>query len=166
MNVSAYPATIAGFDAFLKDSGVSRISAAELTEPNHPEIAARYGFSNFLPPQNWWPRGAALAMLTQAIDGITAAAVHVRNWWRPTAYNNDKFVGGAKNGDHPTANAVDLDYASVTDRMKAERYLRGLCNRFPWMRISLGLGAATTHVGIDSPRGHREWHYAGWTPAS
>jgi len=34
------------------------------------------------------------------------------------------------------------------------------------MRLSLGLGTQTTHVGIDSPRGHREWHYAGWRPAA
>lgn len=165
VRAGAYPATIAGFGAFLKDSGVKRVTAAEMTEPNHPEIAAKYGFRDFLPPQSWWSRGAALALVTQAIDNITSATVRVRNWWRPTAYNADKGVGGAKNGDHPTANAVDLDYQSVGDRMKAERFLRGLNSRFPWMRLSLGLGAETTHVGIDSPRGHREWHYAGWTPA-
>ena len=36
----------------------------------------------------------------------------------------------------------------------------------PWMQLSLGLGAQTTHIGLDSPRGHREWHYAGWRPAA
>jgi hypothetical protein len=60
---------------------------------------------------------------------------------------------------------MDLDYQSVSDRMRAERFLRGLNSRFPWMHLSLGLGAETTHVGLGSPRGHREWHYAGWTPA-
>ena len=166
VNVGAYPATIAGFEAYLKASGVRRLSATELTTPNHPGVAARHGFQNFLPPQSWWQRGVALALITQAIEGVTAAAVHVRNWWRPQAYNSDKAVGGAKNGDHPTANAMDLDYESVSDRMKAEQFLRGMESRFPWMRLSLGLGAETTHVGIGSPRGHREWHYAGWVPAT
>jgi hypothetical protein len=166
VDAGAYPATVAGFEAYLTDSGVHRVTAAELTQPNHPEVAEKYGFRDFLPPQGWWSRGVALALVIQAIDDLTLATVHVRNWWRPTAYNQDRAIGGAKNGDHPTANAVDLDYQSVTDRMKAERFLRGLCGRFPWMRISLGLGAETTHVGINSPRGHREWHYPGWTPAT
>jgi hypothetical protein len=144
---------------------VRQVSAAELTTPHHPEIAAKYGFSQFLPPQDWWSRGAALALIVEAIQSITSASVQVRNWWRPQPYNSDRAVGGARNGDHPTANAVDLDYHNVADRMRAERFLRGLSRRFPWLRMSLGLGAETTHVGIGSPRGQREWHYPGWTPA-
>ena len=165
VNPRAYPATVAGFQEYLKDSGVRSVSAAQMTTPNHPGVAAKYGFHDFLPPQNWWSRGAALALVIQAIEGKTSAAVDVRNWWRPAPYNNDRAIGGARNGDHPTANAVDLDYQTVADRMRAERFLRGLNNRFPWMHLSLGLGAETTHVGIGSPRGHREWHYAGWSPA-
>lgn len=165
VNPGVYPATVAGFEAYLKDSGVTHVSGVEMTQPNHPAVAARHGFQDFLPPRDWWSRGAALALVIESIDRITVAGARVRNWWRPAAYNNDRAVGGAKNGDHPTANAVDLDYESVIDRMRAELFLRGLCARFPWMRISLGLGAETTHVGIDSPHGHREWHYAGWTPA-
>jgi hypothetical protein len=38
--------------------------------------------------------------------------------------------------------------------------------RFPWMQLSFGLGAQTTHIGLASPKGHREWHYAGWRPAA
>ncbi len=166
VSANEYPATIAGFEAYLKDSGVHKVTAAELTQPNHPEVAVKYGFRDFLPQQDWWPRGAALALVIEAIDHFTSSMVHVRNWWRPRPYNDDRAIGGAKNGDHPTANAVDLDYQSVSDRMRAERFLRGLSDRFPWMRISLGLGAETTHVGIDSPRGRREWHYAGWSPAT
>jgi hypothetical protein len=161
-----YPENVNGFQAFLKASAVNGISAADLTRPNHPEVATRLGFPTFLPPRSWWPRGAALALLTQSIETRIGAAVHVRNWWRPPAYNTDPAVGGAKNGDHPTANAVDLDYPSVAARMSAELYLRSLEKTAPWMQLSLGLGAQTTHIGLDSPRGHREWHYAGWRPAA
>ncbi len=57
----------------------------------------------------------------------------IRNWWRPAAYNADPTVGGAKNGDHPTANAVDLDYASPASRAKAERFLRSIEAKDPWL---------------------------------
>jgi hypothetical protein len=162
---SRFPETVAGFQAFLSATGVKSVTAAELTRPNHPGIAARLGFVHFLPPQSWWPRGASLALLVQNIEAKARAEVRVRNWWRPAAYNSDPGVGGAKNGDHPTANAFDIDYNSITDRIQAETYLRALDRRCPWMGLSMGLGAQTTHVGIGSPRGHREWHYAGWTRA-
>lgn len=160
----AFPETVAGFESYLLASGVRDISAAELTRPNHLEVAARLGFSAFLPPKAWWPRGAALALLTQSMETAIHAAAHVRNWWRPAAYNLDPAVAGARNGDHPTANAFDLDFASTIDRMKAELYLRALDKQFPWMHLSLGLGALSTHIGLGSPRGHREWHYAGYRP--
>lgn len=164
-NPMIYPETVAGFADFLAASGVKTVTAADLTRPNHPAIAARLGFQNFLPPRAWWPRGAALALLTQSLSKVTNAAVRVRNWWRPDAYNRDSGVGGAKDGDHPTANAVDLDYSSTGARAKAELFLRALAQRCPWMQLSLGLGPQSTHIGIGSPRGHREWHYAGWVPA-
>ena len=161
----AYPQTADGFQAYLKATGVNAIPARELIAPNHPEVAARLGFQNFLPPREWWSRGAALALLAQNIQVHTRAELKVRNWWRPAAYNADPIVGGAKNGDHPTASAFDLDYRTTSERMRAELYLRQLDRRCPWLHLSLGLGPTTTHVGIGSPRGHREWHYAGWRPA-
>ena len=161
-----YPTTLAGFQDYLTASGVSDVTADELTLPNHPGIAARIGFERFLPPKRWWPRGAALALLTERLRAIAREPVCLRNWWRPPAYNSNPAVGGAKYGDHPTANAVDLDYSSVADRMRAERWLRSLDRSASWLQLSLGLGAETTHVGIGSPRGHREWHYAGWRPAA
>ena len=166
VDAAAYPATVAGFQQYLLATGVKALSAVELTTPNHAAVAARLGFQSFLPPQNWWPRGAALALLTQSMETATNAAARVRNWWRPAAYNADPAVAGAKNGDHPTANAVDLDYSSSTDRMKAESFFRSMEKRFPWMQLSFGFGAQTTHIGLASPRGHREWHYAGWRPSA
>ncbi len=160
----AFPETVAGFQQYLSASGVRAVSAVELTRPHHPDVASRLGFDAFLPPRNWWPRGAALALLTQGIRERARGPVAVRNWWRPARYNADPAVGGAKNGDHPTANALDLDYATVGSRMQAELYLRQLERKNPWMELSFGFGALSTHVGLASPRGHREWHYAGWQP--
>ena len=164
VNAWSYPDTAAGFQSYLSDTGISAVSAAEMTRPNHPGIAARLGFRDFLPPQKWWSRGAALALLTQAVDKRIGDVAHLRNWWRPAAYNADPVVAGAKNGDHPTACAIDLDYRLVSQRMRAESFLRELDKRYAWMQLSLGLGALTTHIGMGSPRGHREWHYAGWRP--
>jgi hypothetical protein len=155
-----------GFQDYLAASGVHAVSAAEMTRPNHPAIAERLGFHTFLPPQTWWRRGAALALLIQQLRAASGDTLYVRNWWRPAAYNADPAVGGARNGDHPTANAVDLDYASRAGRIRAERWLRSLDRTARWMQLSLGLGDRTTHVGIGSPKGRREWHYAGWRPAT
>lgn len=166
VNPLLFPNTVTGFQDYLFKTGISALSAADLTRPNHPDVAARLGFREFLPPQNWWARGAALALLTQSINTHIGDVVHVRNWWRPAAYNADPAVGGAKDGDHPTANAVDLDYRLASQRIRAEAFLRDLAKRCPWMQLSLGLGPQTTHIGIGSPRGHREWHYAGWRPAT
>src|SRR5205823_1778855 len=52
-----FPQTLTGFQAFLTASAVKVVTAAELTQPNHPEVAAKLGFPNFLPQRNWWPRG-------------------------------------------------------------------------------------------------------------
>src|ERR1700682_4170237 len=69
VNPMNFPETVAGFQAFLTASAVKAITAAELTHPNHPEVAARLGFPAFLPQRNWWARGAALALLAQNIAG-------------------------------------------------------------------------------------------------
>lgn len=161
-----FPRTVDGFDQYLKASGVRTVTASELTTPNHPAVAARYGYSAFLPAKEWWPRGAALALLAERLANAAGSPVHIRNWWRPAEYNSDPAVKGAPNGDHPTASALDIDYATQSGRMRAERLLRELKRTAPWMNLSLGLGPLTTHVGLASPKGSREWHYAGWQPSS
>lgn len=165
VSVARYPHTVDGLTSYLKAIGVRTLDARALTEPNHPDVARRLGYSSFLPKKEWWPRGAALALLTEKLQTAASEPVRVRNWWRPPAYNADPLVGGASNGDHPTANAVDLDYQTDAGRKRAERLLRSLDRRMPELRLSMGLGGRTTHVGIGSPRGRREWHYSGWVPA-
>jgi hypothetical protein len=166
VDVRRFPNTLDGFQDYLAASGIRSVTAAELTQPNHPGVAVRLGFHDFLPPQSWWQRGAALGLLIQQLRTVVHEPLYVRNWWRPAAYNADPAVGGARNGDHPTANAVDLDYASRAGRMRAERWLRALDRNARWLQLSLGLGDRTTHVGIGSAKGRREWHYAGWRPAT
>ncbi|MBZ5624329.1 MAG: hypothetical protein LAQ69_37370 [Acidobacteriia bacterium] len=141
MNPRPTRKTTAGFQSYLTDSGVKTVSARQLIFPNHPDVAARLGFHDFLPLRSWWPRGAALALLTQRIEAQTSSPVGVRNWWRLTAYNSDPAVGGAKAGDHPTASSVDLDYRTISERMGAELFLRALEKRCPWLQLSFGLGA-------------------------
>jgi hypothetical protein len=51
VNPMAYSDTTAGFQSYLTDSGVKIVSARELILPNHPDVAARLGFHDFLPPQ-------------------------------------------------------------------------------------------------------------------
>lgn len=152
----------AGFEGFLFCSGVRHFTAAEVVRPKPARLAlARsLGYELLLPPREWWPRGAALLLLADELRQLVAEPVTCRNWWRPEPYNS--AVGGAPAGDHLTAHAVDLDYRSVASRRKAEARLRELDRTHPWLRLSLGLGAKTTHVGIDSPKGRREWHYGGW----
>ena len=157
-----FPNNVQGFQNYLASSGVRAFDAGELTRPNHPVIAAKLGFSSFLPPQAWWPRGAALALLAQKIENLVGEPVEVRNWWRPQAYNRHPKVGGAERGDHLEGFALDLDYGTSEARRRAERWLRSLVATDGWLQLSLGLGDRTTHIGILSPRGHREWHYASY----
>jgi hypothetical protein len=163
VNPAAYPANIDGFNAYLVASGVHDFTGSDFTRPNHPDIARKLGYTNFVPPQQWWDRGAALALLAQGVQRAVGAPINIRNWWRPDDYNRQPGVDGARASDHITANALDLDYASAAQREKAEIFLRSLQAAAPWLNMSLGLGAATTHVGLLSPRGHREWYYTGYT---
>ncbi len=157
-----FPNDLQGFELYLASSGVRAYNAADLTYPNRPEVAAEFGFTWFLPPQAWWPRGVALALLAQEIEDRVGETVKIRNWWRPPAYNRDPRVGGAPRGDHIAAFGMDLDYLSSQGRRRAEQWLRSLAARHGWLQVSLGLGDRTTHIGILSPRGSREWHYASY----
>ncbi|MCU1274545.1 MAG: hypothetical protein JWO48_1976 [Bryobacterales bacterium] len=148
-----------GFERYLAASGVRAFNARELTHPNHPEVAAKFGFTSFLPPQSWWPRGVALALLAQNLEHRVGEPVSIRNWWRPPAYNRDPKIGGAERGDHLGAFSIDLDYLSSRTRRRAEQWLHSLARSQQWLQLSLGLGDRSTHIGILSPRGHREWHY-------
>lgn len=159
-----YPHTQDGFQRYLTDSGVKAFSAVELTRPHHPDVARQFGYTNFLPSQAWWPRGAALALLAEKLRAEAGTPVTVRNWWRPAEYNRHPRVGGARSSDHLTAHSLDLDYPTAAAQRRAEKYLLALDEKEPWLALSLGLGARTTHIGLQSPAGHRTWFYGGHRP--
>jgi hypothetical protein len=154
-----YRATTAGLQQYLRDSGVRRFTAERLTRPNHADIARKYGFENFVPTQQWWPRGAALALLAEALEKAIEEPITIRNWWRPDRYNRDPRVRGAARSDHVTAHAIDIDYRSEKAAHRAQQWLEQLARTNAWLRLSLGFGPTTTHVGIDSPLGSRRWRY-------
>ncbi len=156
-NPTDYPHTVAGFQEYLTASGVRHFTAQEMTRPHNAEAARQAGYSELLPDYDYWPRGAALALIADQIRDLLGEAVVMRNWWRPEAYN--RRVGGAEHSDHLTASAVDLDYRSSQSRQRAEEWLWTQYHSLDWLQMSLGLGARTTHVGILSPRGHRHWYY-------
>lgn len=162
VNPFNYPKSLNGFQNYLDDTGVIFFSAKEMTTPKNKSIASKYGYKVFLPKQEWWPRGAALAKLADFCRTHAASPVRMRNWWRPKGYN--EAVGGKSQGDHPTAHGIDLDYKTIYARRGAESFLKFYQSHYPWLEMSLGLGYRTTHIGIMSPRGRRTWKYKSYKP--
>ena len=153
----SFPFSQSGFQSYLDATGVKYFSSKEMTMPHRVAKANKAGFSILLPPYKWWPRGAALAKLADILRNLVNRPVRMRNWWRPTEYN--QLVGGAKNSDHIPAKGIDLDYQNRGDRRKAEKFLMNFRKQNPWIQMSLGLGARTTHIGLLTKRGERTWTY-------
>ena len=154
-----YGGTAAGLQQYLRDSGVRRFTAEQLTRPHQPDVARKYGYASFVPKKEWWARGAALALLAEDLEKAIGERVTIRNWWRPQAYNRDPRVKGAARSDHVSAHAVDIDYRSKESARRAQKWLEELARTRGFLRLSLGFGPITTHVGIDSPLGSRRWTY-------
>jgi hypothetical protein len=161
VNPSLYPNTIAGFDKFLKDTGVRFTDAEEFTRPRNRSIARQVGYTSFLPPKEWWERSAALAMMFTRLREYVGSPVYIYNAWRPEEYNSHRDIGGAAASDHITNNAIDCDFHTPENRRKAEAWLRNLYEN-PLLDMSLGLGQTKIHIGILSPRGNRHWYYSSY----
>lgn len=171
-----YSDDLAGFQLYLDDVGVQYFSANEITSPNNPSAAHQCGYDILLPEQAGWERIGALALLSDQLRALVDEPVFMRNWWRPPCYNN--LVGGAAGGDHPDADAVDLDFSSATSRAAAQAFL---CENYwsqdivapeeiapgtdldPRLNLSVGMGGATLHVGLLSANGRRFWFYGSYT---
>ena len=179
VNPFDYPETRAGFDNYLDAVGVTFFSAAEFVVPNNVAVATSCGFSELLPPRTQWRKAGALGLLADEMRTAVGESVTLRNWWRPACYNVG--VGGAAGGDHPDADALDLDFASSRSRADAQRYL---CNNY-WapdflnaneitpgsglsrkLNLSVGLGGVSIHVGVLSANGRRNWFYSSYTNQS
>jgi hypothetical protein len=133
-------------------------SVDEITRPHHAELAASLGFGDrLMAPRAWWPRYAALLAISQELRDELGSPVKVRNAFRPETYNDS--VGGAPLSDHRDALAFDLDFRSPKVRLRAEEVLRALRASDPWLRLSLGLGNKSIHVGILTNKGERTWKY-------
>lgn len=172
----AYPDDLAGFQMYLDGVGVQHTTAAEVAEPYNQTAATNCGYSILLPPRDQWEKAAALGLFTDVLTELTGEPIFMRNWWRPPCYN--EAVGGAPTGDHPDADAVDLDFLSSTSRAIAQQWL---CTSYwnedivgpeeiapganldPRLNMSVGLGGVTIHLGVLSAGGRRHWYYDSYT---
>jgi hypothetical protein len=163
---------IDGLQLYLDEVGVQHVTAPDLVEPYNEDAAAMCGFDLLLPPQSEWEKAAALSLFTDVLTELVGEPIFMRNWWRPDCYN--EAVGGAPGGDHPDADAVDLDFSSPTTRAIAQQFL---CETYwnadivtpdqilpgsdldPRLAMSVGLGGVTIHLGVLSAGGRRFWYY-------
>ncbi len=161
-----------GFQLYLDAVGIQHVTAADLAEPYNEAAAEMCGLDLLLPEQERWENGAALALFTDALTELVGEPIFLRNWWRPPCYND--AVGGEPAGDHPDADAIDLDFSSPTTRAIAQGFL---CETYweldivpperiapgsdldPRLNMSVGLGGITIHLGVLSAGGRRFWYY-------
>ena len=176
VNAFDYGPDLDSFQLYLDAVGVQHFTAAEIAEPHNQAAATECGYTILLPERDQWEKAAALAMFTDELRELVGEPIYMRNWWRPPCYN--AAVGGAAGGDHPDADAVDLDFSSATSRAMAQEFL---CNTYwnapiitpdqiapgadidPMLNMSVGLGGLTIHLGVLSNGGRRNWFYGSYT---
>lgn len=175
----SFPETQDGLQQYLDAVGVRYFAAWEYAVPNNPQVAAECGYSLLLPGREWWRKAGALGLFADQLRALVNEPVRLRNWWRPPCYNVG--VGGAPGGDHPDADALDLDFRSARSRADAQRWL---CDQYwrrdivapediapgsdlnPRLNLSVGLGGVTIHLGVLSRNGRRYWKYGSYTNES
>ncbi len=176
VNAFDYGPDLDSFQLYLDAVGVQYTSAAEIVEPYDPAAATGCGLTILLPEREQWEKIGALALFTDELRELVGEPIFMRNWWRPPCYN--AAVGGAANGDHPDADAVDLDFLSNASRAMAQKFL---CETYwsqdivapdqiapgadldPRLNMSVGLGGVSIHLGVLSAGGRRYWTYSSYT---
>jgi hypothetical protein len=171
-----YGPDLDSFQQYLDDVGVQHTSAEEIVTPYNQAAATGCGYTILLPERDQWEKIGALGLFTDVLTELVGEPIFMRNWWRPPCYN--EAVGGAAGGDHPDADAVDLDFASETSRAMAQKFLCDMywkqdivgpeeiapgSNLDPRLNMSVGLGGVTIHLGVLSANGRRFWTYASYT---
>ncbi|MDD0851504.1 hypothetical protein HBN50_00285 [Halobacteriovorax sp. GB3] len=173
VDANDYKSSIEGFQDFLSDSGVSKkFSAREMVKPFSSSAAKSCGLETLLPNRCRWKSAAAQALVAMKLREVInddrpngKKGIFLRNWWRPNCYN--KAVSGASTSDHRNARGFDLDFKSVEDRMKAQKYLCEMYKEMSPLSLQVGIGCQTIHLGIGSPKrlpnypadGSRFWKY-------
>lgn len=155
-----YAPTIRDFGESLRSFGVGRyFSVGELIIPNHTPKAIQAGYAAFVPPPHLWGVTVILLWIADRLRHYACGPVRLRNYWRPQSYN--RLVSTSKiDSDHPNACAFDLDFADAAARERAQAWLEGFA--VGWgerLKLSVGYGAQTLHVGVLSPQGRRTWTY-------
>jgi hypothetical protein len=176
VDANDYGPDVDSFQMYLDDVGVQHTTAEALTDPYNPSAATMCGYTILLPERDQWEKAAALGLFTDVLTELVGEPIFVRNWWRPDCYN--EAVGGAAGGDHPPADAFDLDFASEESRALAQSFL---CDVYwnedivplenvdpssgldPRLNMSVGLGGITIHLGVLSEDGRRFWYYDSYT---
>lgn len=147
---------------------LSRFHVPEIIRPAHPDIANAVGYADFTPPQEWFPRVAAMRLINDEVRELVQERVDLGNMWRPAAYN--KEVKGAENSAHIHCCACDLDFRSKRAHQKALAFFERI-----WLapspfnyNMGLGVGILRIHYDILSPtrdeKGRDWWKYSGTYP--
>ena len=146
------------------------LTAEELATPYHPEVAKKvYGTPHLIPgsseigegnPDTDFPKIGALIALVLPFRKDDGRSINWVNWYRPSKYNADPKVAGAKNSDHLRATAVDLGFKDADHRNAFVDYLEPLWKRGD-LRMSLGFYRTRIHVGLldegTKPGQQRAW---------
>ena len=165
INGHDYENTVSGLASYMKDLNVRFFSVREVVTPYQKKVASRFGYSVLLPPQDMW---AGLGLVLLVADVGRAAVnprkgppgIRLRNAYRPLDYN--EAVGGAPSSSHIHALGVDLDFKEAAHARLAEGAFRALEDRYPELRLALGIGKKTINVDVGTDKGTRTWGYGVW----
>ena len=146
--------------AFLAEQGVRHFTAGELTRPNHPSIAHRCGYTEFVAPRWLWPVQIVSVLLADCARRAIGAPINCVNAWRPQSYNAE-VADSTIRSDHPNAAGLDLVFRDAGERAKAEGVVRGIHAALN-VRLRLGLGHQRLHVGAFAPQASASWVYKGY----
>ncbi len=147
------------FGNFMASLGVGRhFTVKEVCEPNDSSAAEETGYTWLVPPPPTWPVVAVILWIADEMRDLVDAPVNMRSLWRPFSYNV-QVAKSTIESDHPNACGTDLDFKNEEDREKAMHWLCGFISLNPLLRVSVGIGKKTLHVGVLSPQGRRHWTY-------